>query len=102
MGGQRVTHREEVLNAALEATTQRNVEYGKPENVFARIAHLWRAYLYMTITETDVANMMILLKIARAKSNPDHFDNYVDIAGYAACGWDAHKEGNNVYHEEEI
>jgi hypothetical protein len=29
--------------------------------------------------------MMVLLKAARAKSNPQHVDNYVDAAGYAAC-----------------
>ena len=29
--------------------------------------------------------MMALLKMARAKSNPYHEDNYVDGAGYMAC-----------------
>ena len=33
----------------------------------------------------DVANMMVLLKIARAKENPKHMDNWVDMAGYATC-----------------
>ena len=87
-----MTKREEVLNTALEVVTQRNVQYGKPENVFGTIASMWSAYLNTPITDTDVANMMILLKLARMKNNPNHFDNYVDIAGYAACGWDAHKE----------
>ena len=28
---------------------------------------------------------MELLKVARANENPSHADNYIDIAGYAAC-----------------
>jgi len=32
-----------------------------------------------------VGMLMCLLKIARQKSNPKHADNYIDLAGYAAC-----------------
>ena len=49
------------------------------------------------ISIDDVANMMILLKLARAKQNPDHLDNFVDIAGYAACNYDIIKEVNIKY-----
>ena len=34
----------------------------------------------------SIANMMILLKVARLKSSPSHKDSWVDVAGYAACG----------------
>ena len=37
------------------------------------------------ITPVDVAQMMILLKVARAKGNQKHQDNWIDVAGYAAC-----------------
>ena len=37
-----------------------------------------------TITDMDVANLMILLKVSRAQNNFDR-DSYVDIAGYVAC-----------------
>jgi hypothetical protein len=30
--------------------------------------------------------MMIDLKTVRAWNNPSHADNWIDIAGYAACG----------------
>jgi hypothetical protein len=30
--------------------------------------------------------MMSLLKLARIRSNPGHSDNWIDLAGYAACG----------------
>lgn len=37
-------------------------------------------------TASDVANMMILLKIARGANGKPKEDNWIDIAGYAACG----------------
>ena len=40
---------------------------------------------------------MILLKLVRAKQNPDHLDSFVDIAGYAACNYGIIKEANLKY-----
>ena len=77
--------RKELLEAAMKATTDRGQEYGKPEDNFATIARLWTDYLDTPINAHDVAMMMILFKVARAKANPGHADNLVDIAGYAAC-----------------
>lgn len=78
--------RKELLEAAMQATTERATTHGKPENVFDRIAGLWSAYLDKELTATDVALMMTLFKVARAQSNPQNEDNWVDMAGYAACG----------------
>ena len=78
--------RKELLEKAMQATTERAVQHGKPENVFARIAGLWSAYLGKELTATDVALMMTLFKVARAQGNPGNEDTWVDIAGYAACG----------------
>ena len=77
--------RKDLLESALRATTERGVEYGKPEDNFSTIARLWRAYLGVAVNAQDVAMMMVLFKVARAKSAPGHGDNLVDIAGYAAC-----------------
>lgn len=77
--------RKELLESALRATTERGVEYGKPEDNFAIIARLWRAYLGVAVNAHDVAMMMVLFKVARAKASPEHTDNLTDIAGYAAC-----------------
>ena len=49
------------------------------------IAALWTAYTGTDVTPKDVAMMMALLKIARAKAGSKP-DTYVDLAGYAACG----------------
>lgn len=77
--------RKELLEKAIEATTERGQEYGKPEDNFATIARLWRVYLDTPINAHDVAMMMVLFKVARSKANPEHTDNLTDIAGYAAC-----------------
>lgn len=59
-------------------------QYGDPRESFARIAEMWTGYLGVGITPADVAHMMILLKVSRAKTTPGHRDSLVDIAGYAA------------------
>lgn len=59
-------------------------EYGDMSESFQRIAGLWSAYLNVPINKFDVAKMMILLKVSRAKES-NHRDSYVDIAGYVAC-----------------
>lgn len=70
----------------------RQATHGKPENTFEHHAMLWTAYLRSRLSITaeissvDVANMMILFKVGRNIANPGNLDNYVDIAGYAACG----------------
>lgn len=74
-------------DAATIVTNDRNVEYGEPEDTFAKIGSLWSAYKGTTYSPTDVAVMMLLLKVARVSNNPHSRDSWVDIAGYAACGW---------------
>lgn len=63
---------------------ERQQSYGKPEDNFRLIADLWSSFLGEEITPLEVPQMMILLKLARTRGK-DNRDNYVDIAGYAAC-----------------
>lgn len=80
--------RKTILEAAEKCVcNDRQDQYGKPEDSFSAIANLWTAYLDIgrDITPVDVAQMMILLKVGRAKGNPAHADNWIDMAGYAAC-----------------
>ena len=88
--------REEVLDEAKKTITKVKVDqYGLPENNFQKIADMWNAYLnsYSGASESrelsakDVANMMVLLKIARAQ-NGDKADTYVDMIGYAAIAYE--------------
>ena len=76
----------DTLKAAAECVCgSREEDYGSPEDNFAVIAALWTAYTGTAVTPKDVAMMMALLKIARAKAGSKP-DTYVDLAGYAACG----------------
>lgn len=73
--------------------TDRNAQYGDPEDNFQVIANYWAVYLESKyglngspVDATDVASMMVLMKMARIATSPEQEDHWVDIAGYAACG----------------
>lgn len=79
--------RAEILERAKACVCgDREQDYGSPEQNFQRIASLWTDYLGYEITAIDVASMLALLKIARIASGHAKEDNWVDLAGYAACG----------------
>ncbi|MEC5291548.1 MULTISPECIES: DUF6378 domain-containing protein [unclassified Aurantimonas] len=92
-----------LLDAAKAAVADRGLNYGKPEDNFRRIAELWSTHIKNRYAQTtndygndmstwdgmldpsDVALMMVLMKIARLENEPTHQDSIVDMAGYAAC-----------------
>lgn len=87
--------RDEILSAAQKCVSgDREQDYGSPENNFDTIARMWAAYLRAVrmargefrVTAKDVAAMLALLKIARIGSGHAKEDNWIDLAGYAACG----------------
>lgn len=79
--------REAILDAARECVCHnREADYGSPEDSFGMIARLWSAYTGYEFNPEDVAVMMVLLKAARIAGGSRSMDNWVDIAGYAACG----------------
>lgn len=65
----------------------RDEAYGSPEDNFQRIATLWSVIFGVPITPTQVSLAMIQLKVAR-EINRHSADNFVDIAGYSACGYE--------------
>lgn len=78
--------REEILEKARQCVSgDRDLQYGSPEESFSRIAKYWSDYLDKDISPKDVAIMMILFKVAR-EEHSSKVDNWIDIAGYAACG----------------
>lgn len=95
---QQVTTRGKVLNEANGIVNGARADaYGGPEDSFNTIAALWSTYLsragsVVGLTAPDVASMMALLKIARLQNNPGHWDSWVDLAGYAACGAETAKK----------
>lgn len=87
--------REEILAEARKCVcSDREEDYGSPEDSFNIIANLWSDYLSEIkntpavnrrfLDATDVAIMMALLKIARM-THGNKADNFIDLAGYAAC-----------------
>jgi len=82
-----VVTRSKILSTAKSYITRdRQADHGDAEDNFSRIAGYWSLHTGVTLTATDVAVMMALLKVARIKQNPQHVDNWVDGAGYFACG----------------
>jgi len=91
----REENRSSTLDRANQAVmTDRNTDYDDPEDNFVHIADMWNAYLKLNsddfdylLTSVDVANLMILVKLARITTSPKKQDHWVDVAGYAACGY---------------
>lgn len=88
--------RKTILDAATTCVCKdRLAEYGTPEESFGRIASLWSAYKGVDFDPFDVAMMMVLLKVSRAKGSPTHMDSYVDLCGYGSIAGElANKEEN--------
>lgn len=88
-----MTRKELLEEAARITATDRQSQYGTPENSFETIAQFWSTYLKARpagagepIAAHDVAAMMALLKVARIAKSPQKEDSWVDGAGYMACG----------------
>lgn len=85
--------RAEILTRAAQIVSgEKNFMYGSPEDNFAQIAARWTHYIMgrygvrIPLDGADVAAMMIDVKLARISTGRGREDNWVDIAGYAACG----------------
>ena len=77
--------RAEILDAARTATCDdRNKTYGDPRANWGLTAALWSEYLGVEITPSQASICMALVKVARLKHSPDHFDSFVDAAAYMA------------------
>ena len=95
--------RADILAAAQKCVCgDRDEQYGTPEDSFAVIAELWTTYIKarcvsrgaaVDVSAVDVAALMALMKIARIATGVVKNDNWVDLAGYAACGGEL--EGGN-------
>lgn len=62
----------------------RQDSYGDPSENFERIATMISAYLGHPVTPSQVAVMMVLIKVSRLASSPDHADSFIDMAAYSA------------------
>lgn len=82
--------RAEILKAAERCVcTDRNQQYGEPEDNFRTISMLWSVYLCARgmdhpLGAADVGAMMALFKLGRIATGGNKADNFIDLAGYAA------------------
>lgn len=98
----KIPYRAQILHDAAQLITgDRQKDYGPPEENFKRIADFWSIHLGKilqpgeTISPRQVAEMMILLKIARTIESPTE-DSYKDAAGYAGIGAEIAENGRNA------
>lgn len=91
-----VVTRNECLNRAIDITCKGREQYDGQENSFEKVADLWSAYTGYKFTASDAAMLLALLKVARMKTGRFKDDNYIDLAGYAACACElSSKESQN-------
>lgn len=84
-------------------TGDRNNQYGPPTQDFQRTANLLNALGYHRedatgevheILPSDVAIIIAQVKISRIMHSRPKRDSWVDLAGYAACGYECAEEEN--------
>jgi len=97
--------RSEILGRAATCVSgDREEDYGSPEQNFKTIALLWSVYIQRLgrgyLEDRDVAAMLALLKIARIASGHAKSDNWIDLAGYAACGGEIESANEEVQGSE--
>lgn len=84
---------EALREAARLINSERNKQYGPPSENFDRIARLWSVILGIDVTMEDVSMCMVALKMARYASKSGYQpDTWIDIAGYAGCGYEVGAE----------
>lgn len=98
--------RAEILKAAERCVcTDRNQQYGEPEDNFRTISMLWSVYLCARgmkhpLSAADVGAMMALFKLGRIATGGDKADNFIDLAGYAACAGEISTESGRTSKDE--
>lgn len=79
----------DILNEAIRTVSEGTQKHGAPAWLFATVADMWNVYIEAVqatrgnLDERDVAQMMVLLKVARSLYSL-HDDNFIDGAGYSA------------------
>lgn len=92
--------RKSILEQAMKCIFgERAQDYGAPEHSLTTVGRFWSGYINgkfgtnIDISGADASAMMVLFKMARVATGHNKEDNWVDAAGYAACGGEL--EGRN-------
>lgn len=82
----------DLLSNALKIVEERGQDYGEVLANHKRIAEIWSIILETTVKPEQVALCMAGTKIARLIQTSDHYDSWLDLAGYAAVGSECVKQ----------
>lgn len=98
-----VSDREQMLRNAIEITCKQRKGYGTPYQNMKQTSELFNAYLSnrplarlgKELDAHDMAVFMILAKISRLATTPNHEDSWTDIAAYAGIGHECAQQENS-------
>lgn len=83
------TVRGKLLSEAIRLTEgDRNKTYGSPYGNLSLTARLVSTFIGTTVTASQMAVIMALVKIARLVQTPDHKDSHLDAAAYMAIAYE--------------
>lgn len=86
-----------LAEAASLVLGDRNASYGPPHQDFMRTADMLTAAFRHKLSPGErfhaheVAEIMICIKLSRLQWSPNKRDNWTDIIGYGACGYEAYE-----------
>lgn len=91
-----MSEREQLLAEVTRLITQdRNNAYGPPDQDFIRTANILNAlgftHYELPIEGHHIAMVLAAVKLSRLAWGPQKRDSWVDLAGYAACGWETYQ-----------
>jgi len=78
----------ECLVLADATVKDRRGAYGSPDANYHRLAGLWSAVFETDVSALETVLCCIEMKVARLVNDLTHEDSWVDIAGYAAIGYE--------------
>ena len=97
----------EILEHMKDKLADRGKDYGDVTENHARQIDMINPYLShvlgvpVNLTPSQMATMMLLVKIGRLCENKDHLDTWADLIGYAACGYEMISKGDGQQVPEE-
>ena len=97
----------EILEHMKEKLKDRGQDYGDVTENHQRQIDMINPYLShvlgvpVNLTASQMATIMLLVKIGRLCENKNHLDTWADLIGYAACGYEMISKGDGADLEEE-
>ena len=90
----------EILEHMKEKLADRGKDYGDVTENHARQIDMINPYLTkvlgvpVNLTPSQMATIMLLVKVGRLIENKDHLDSWADLIGYSACGYEMVSKGD--------